>query len=196
MLKSIKNGVMALLLVTTLVGCDQKESLQAYYVNNQEAPNFMSVDIPVSFVNLENVELTADQKEAYESIDKLNMLGYQKKENNEEEYRAELEKVRVLLKDEKYEELFRGGNNKDGRVIIKYIGTDTTIDELIVFGNANATGFAIIRVLGDKMDPAKIMKLGDVINKIESEENAVQDFMEFFSPLTGKEIAIDSLSIE
>ncbi len=192
-MQSIKNAVMAVILVMVSWGCDQGLSLQSYYVNNQEAPNFISIDIPVSFVSLEHVELTEDQQEAYESIDKLNMLGYTRKDDNEEEYRAEIAKVSEILKDPRYEELFRGGNNRDGRVVIKYIGDDTTIDELIIFGNATERGFAIIRVLGDKMDPSKIMKLGDVVNEIQSEENAVQDFMNFFSPTS--KIELDSLDM-
>lgn len=178
--RSIKKMVMLLMLVAVIYSCNQGESLQSYYVNNQEMPNFISIDVPVSFVNIEDVELTEVQKEAYESIDKLNMLGYQLTEENEEDYRAELQKVKEILADERYEELFRGGNNKDGRVIIKYIGDDTTIDELIIFGNANDRGFAIVRVLGDNMEPAKIMELGKVVDKLKTEENQVQDFMNFF----------------
>ena len=49
----------------------------------------------------------------------------------------------------------------------------------------NNAGFGIIRVLGNKMEPAKIMKLGDVVNQISSEENAVEDFMRFFTPSSG-----------
>jgi hypothetical protein len=32
------------------------------------------------------------------------------------------------------------------------------------------------------MEPAKIMKLGDVVSQISSEENSVEDFMRFFRP--------------
>ena len=108
------------------------------------------------------------------------MLGYSISEANTEEYQAELAKINTILKDERYEELMRGGNAKDGKFIVKYIGDDSLIDELIVFGSSNERGFAIVRILGDDMDPAKILKLGDVINQIESDENSVQDFMEFF----------------
>ena len=177
---SIKKIVMAFFLVTALVSCNQGETLQGYYVNNQEAPNFISIDIPVSLVSFEDVELTEDQREAYESIDKLNMLGYQLSDDNEEEFKAELAKVKEILKDDRYEELMRGGNSKDGKFVIKYIGTDTTIDELIIFGSANERGFALVRVLGDDMKPAKIMTLGDVVGKLNTEENQVKDFMEFF----------------
>ena len=180
MYQSIKNAVVVLFLVATLSSCNQGETLQGYYVANQETPNFISVDIPVSFVNVDHIDLTDEQEEAYNSIDKLNMLGYSISEENTEEYKTELAKINTILKDDRYEELIRGGNAKDGKFVVKYIGDDTLIDELIVFGSSTERGFAIIRILGDDMDPAKIMKLGDVIGQIESDENAVQDFMQFF----------------
>lgn len=171
---------MSLFIVVALTSCNYGETLQSYYVANQETPNFISIDIPVSFVSIDDIELTDDQKDAYESMDKLNMLGYTLTDDNVEEYKAEITKVQLLLKDEKYQELFRGGNSSDGKVIIKYIGDDDSIDELIIFGNANDRGFAIIRVLGNNMEPAKIMQLGDVVSKMSSDENSVQDIMNFF----------------
>jgi hypothetical protein len=113
-------------------------------------------------------------------MDKLNMLGYQLTEDNKEEYQVELQKVQNILKDDKYQELFRAGNSKDGKVVVKYIGTDTTIDELILFGNMNDQGFAIVRILGNNMEPAKIMSLSDQIQNINSDENKVSEFMNFF----------------
>ncbi len=180
MYTSIKNSVMLLFIVAVLTSCNYGETLQSYYVNNQEKPNFISIDIPTSFVNIDETTLTEKQKDAYESIDKLNMLAYMLTDDNVEEYKAELAKVQNILKDEKYEELFRGGNSTDGKIIIKYIGTDTSIDELIIFGSANGKGFAIIRVLGDNMEPAKIMLLADVVKNATSEINNVSDFMNFF----------------
>lgn len=177
---SIKSSVMSLFIVAVLTSCNYGETLQSYYVNNQEAPNFVSLDIPTSFINIDKTTLSDEQKDAYESIDKLNMLGYTLSDDNVEGYKAELAKVQNILKDEKYEDLFRGGNSTDGRIIVKYIGTDTSIDELIIFGSANGKGFAIIRVLGNNMEPAKIMLLADVIKTATTEENNVKEFMDFF----------------
>jgi len=171
---------MLIIMVTALVSCDHSASLQSYFVANQETPNFISVDLPTSFVKLDETKLTETQKEAYESMDKLNMLGYQLTEDNKEEYQVELQKVQNILKDDKYQELFRAGNSKDGKVVVKYIGTDTTIDELILFGNMNDQGFAIVRILGNNMEPAKIMSLSDQIQNINSDENKVSEFMNFF----------------
>jgi len=177
---SIKNIVMSFFIAAVLMSCNYGETLQGYFVANQETPNFVSLDIPTSFVNLDKVSLTEIQKEAYESVNKLNMLAYRLSDSNIEDYKAELAKVQLILKDERYEELFRGGNSSDGKIIVKYIGTDTTIDELIIFGSAKDRGFAIVRVLGNNMEPAKIMSLGSVVNQMSTDENSVEEFMNFF----------------
>lgn len=180
---SIKNSVMLLFVVAVLTSCNYGETLQSYYVDNQETPNFISIDIPTSFVNIDKTTLTVEQKDAYESIDKLNMLGYMLNDDNVEEYKAELAKVQNILKNEKYEELFRGGNSNIGKIVVKYIGTDTSIDELIIFGSANEKGFVIIRVLGNNMEPAKLMLLGDVIKNANPNETNVIEFMDFFKSI-------------
>ena len=167
-------------MVVVLTSCNHGETLQGYYVANQETPNFISIDIPTSFVNIDEATLTDEQKEAYNSVDKLNMLGYTLTDDNVEEYKAELAKVQTILKDDRYEDLLRAGNSTDGKIIVKYIGTDTSIDELILFGTMKDKGFAIVRVLGDNMEPAKLMKLGDVIKNANPNENSVAEFMNFF----------------
>ena len=177
-MKTSINYIIAFFLVATLMSCSQGETLQSYFVEKQEKPNFMSIDIPLSFIDIEKTELTEVQQEAYESINKLNMLGYRLNEDNQEEYKTELAAVRTLLKNEKYQELFRGGNNTDGKVVVKYIGDDTTIDELIVLGTMPERGFAVVRVLGDEMEPAKIMKLGNVVSNFNSSEKITRLFQE------------------
>lgn len=180
MKSSIKVLITALILVVALSSCNQGETLQSYYVANQETPDFMSVDLPTSFVKVDKTNFTDVQKEAYKSIDKLNMLLFTAKEDNKETYQAELAKVKTILADEKYQDLFRGGNSTDGKVIIKYIGTDDTIDELIIFATANDKGFGIVRVLGDNMRPSKIITLGDALKNADFEETQIQEFSNFF----------------
>ena len=162
-----------------ILGCSQEPSLQTYFVAHQEASGFMSVDIPMSFLNPDEIELTDVQKEAVDSIDKLNMLAYSLKDGTETEFNSELDNIKTILKAEKYNDLMRGGNPADGKLYIKYIGEDSEIDELIVFGFSSANGFAIIRVLGDDMELSKIMKLESVIDQFDTENANVEDFMKF-----------------
>jgi len=179
MKSSIKTIITALILVVALTSCNQGETLQSYYVTNQETPDFMSVDLPTSFVQVDRTDFTDVQQEAYESIDKLNMLMFRGSDSNTETYKEELTKVKAILADEKYEDLFRG-STAEGKITIKYLGTDDSIDELIIFVRSPLKGFGIVRVLGDDMEPSKIITLGDALKNANFEESQIQEFSNFF----------------
>ena len=73
------------------------------------------------------------------------------------------------------------GSNKQGETL-KYLGEEEAIDEIIVFASDDEKGFALFRLLGEKMEPAKMMKLmsaiekGDLdVSKLESLGNIFQD---------------------
>lgn len=179
MRSSINTIIMALILVVAFTSCNQGETLQSYYVANQETPDFMSIDLPTSFVQVDKTDFTEVQKEAYKSIDKLNMLLFTAKDSNKETYKVEMDKVKTILADDRYDELFRG-STADGKVVIKYIGDDNSIDELIIFATASDKGFGIVRVLGDNMEPNKIITLGDALKNANFEETQIQEFSNFF----------------
>ena len=93
MIQSIKKSMVVLFLVAAFTSCNQGPTLQTYYVDNELKPGFVSGDVPVSILNVENIDLTEDQKEAYESIDKLNILAFQLSSDNMDAYKTELAKV-------------------------------------------------------------------------------------------------------
>ena len=180
MTSSINKLITMLVLVVTFTSCDQNPSLQTYFVDNELKPGFTSIDIPTSLLNIEQTSLTEEQKEAYKSIDKLNMLAFVLSDNNKSEYEVELNKVKEILKNPKYQELMRAGNSTDGKFVIKYLGDEDSIDELIIFGNANEKGFAIIRVLGDDMSAQKVVKLYSAVDASNINESQITQFTEFF----------------
>ena len=161
------------------LGCSSELTLQTYFVEHQETSGFMSVDIPMSFLNPDKIELSEDQQQAIDSIDKLNMLAYSLKDGTEDEFNTELATIKTILKAEKYNELMRGGNKAEGKIYIKHIGEDSEIDELIIFGFSTDNGFAVIRVLGDDMELSKIMKLENIVNQLDAKNANVEDFMNF-----------------
>ena len=73
----------------------------------------------------------------------------------------------------------RMGNSSDGKVQILYIGDDSEIDELIIFGYSFKKGFTVVRVLGDNMQLSKILQLGDVINQLDTENTNIDSFMKY-----------------
>ncbi|MBA6151299.1 DUF4252 domain-containing protein [Gelidibacter maritimus] len=176
----IRNLTVMTLLMATLYSCNQGPSLQSYYVDSQEQPNFLSIDVPLSMLNLDQQQLTQDQNDAYKSIQKLNMLAYKVTPDNIMEYEAEMAKVKTILDNPKYEELMRGGSPEEGTFTIKTLGKDDDIDEFILFGNIDSRGFAIVRVLGRDMNPNKIMTLASALDKANIDDSQLSQFTEFF----------------
>ncbi|WP_415189991.1 DUF4252 domain-containing protein [Psychroserpens sp.] len=177
---SIKSIITMLILVVTLQSCNQDQTLQTYYVDNELAAGFTSLDVPVSMLQIDEESLSEEELEAYESIEKLSLIAFVLDESNKEQMDVEYAKVLTILKDPKYEELMRGGNSTDGKFIIKCIGDGDNVDEFILFGNSNNTGFGVIRVLGDDMNFNKIAKLAAVLQDSDIESSQLKKFSEFF----------------
>ncbi|WP_452218839.1 DUF4252 domain-containing protein [Lacinutrix undariae] len=180
MKSSIKTIMMLAILITTLVSCNQDPTLQTYYVDNELQSGFTSLDVPTSFLKIDESTLTETQLEAYNSVDKLNMLAFVISEENKATFTTELAKLQTILKDSKYQELIRGGNAEDGRFTISFIGEEDDIDELILFGYSKDKGFATVRVLGDHMSVNKLMTLSSVLDKANLNEDDFKQFSEIF----------------
>ncbi|MEM9076510.1 MAG: DUF4252 domain-containing protein [Bacteroidota bacterium] len=147
-----------------MASCSSQQSLQEYYVDNSENPNFIALDVPASILKLNEQSLSTSQKEAVESLRKFNMLAFKKTADNVAEYRAEKAKVKEILKDEEFVELMKI-NSQYGKGVIKYLGDEDAIDEVIIYGDSKDMGFALVRVLGKNMNPAHIVQLMQALQK-------------------------------
>lgn len=156
--------IIGLLTALLLIACSSTQSLQEYYVDNAENPNFISLDLPASILNLEEANLTPIQREALQSLRKLNVLAFKKTTSNAASYKVEKAKVNEILKDDDFVELIKL-NSEYGKGVIKYLGDDDAIDEVVIFGNSDDKGFALIRVLGSNMNPAHIIQLLQAIQQ-------------------------------
>lgn len=179
-LQSIKKSVMFLFIIATLWSCNNGLTLQSYYVDKELKPGFQSLDIPTSFLDIEETSLTDEQKAAYRSVDKLNMLSFVISEDNKNQFDTELAKVKTIFKDAKYQELMRGGNTTDGKFMVKFIGDENNLDELILFGYSNQKGFAVVRVLGDDMNATHLVQLAMSMQNANISDSKVNEFMGFF----------------
>ena len=152
--------ILLLLVVVSLglVSCDNETSLQEYYVENQNNNQFLAFDIPASLLTGENSSLTAEQRATLETIRKVNILGFPKKEENSAFYEQEKEKLKAILKNKKYKQLFRYGGGQR-RAELYYMGEDDAIDELVIFGSDEDKGFGIARVTGNDMEPEAMIRL-------------------------------------
>lgn len=163
-----------------LVSCNQGETLQTYFVDHQETPNFTSIDIPTDIVDFKETELTPEQKEAFESIERLNFLGYKIKDSLDlTDYNNQLSKVNSILKNPKYNDLVEF-SDKGGKVVFKYLGDDDEAEEFILFGSSPELGFGVLRVLGDDMSPEKMVALVDALRRADVDESQMQGIMDFF----------------
>ncbi len=177
--KIINQILYTLVAAAFLVSCSSGVSLQRYFVDNQETKNFISQDLPLSMINVDQTEFTEEQKEAYNSVSKLNFLGYKADENNAEELQAEIETVKTILNDAKYKDLMEF-NDKGNKIVVKYIGDDEEADEVVVFGSSEDMGFAVVRVLGDNMSPDKMVTLMGAMQKADIDEKQIENIMNFF----------------
>lgn len=179
MQRTITYIVLSVLTAAMLISCNNGESLQGYFVDNQETTNFSSVDVPTTIVNFDEETLTKDQQEAYNSVKRLNFLGYKVKDNNVSDYNAEVTKVKRILNNEKYIDLIEF-NDKGAKVIVKYLGDEDVADELIVFASSKDVGFGIVRVLGNDMNPEKMATLVDAVQKADIDASQLDGIMDFF----------------
>ena len=171
--------LLTVLILTILTACSSEQSLQKYYVDSSENPNFLSFDVPASILNLEETELTPTQKEAVASLRKLNILAFKKNTNNAAEYEVEKTKVNAILRNSEYTELMKM-NTEYGKATVKYLGDDTAIDEVVIYGNSDDKGFALIRVLGDDMNPAHLVQLLQAIQKSDFKGEGLEKIGELF----------------
>ena len=169
----------ALAFVAMLLGsCASQQSLQEYYVDNKENPNFIFLDIPASILKMEEAELTDVQKEAVESLRKFNLLAFKKTSENVDEYKLEKAKVKEILKNDEFVELMKI-NSSYGKGVIKYLGEDDAIDEVIIYGDSKDQGFALVRVLGKNMNPSHIMQIMQAIQKSDYDGEALGEIGKF-----------------
>lgn len=147
-----------------LASCNSKPTLQKFFVENSEKKNFIALDVSSNILNVASEQLTAEQKEALNAFDKVNIIAFKADGTNQKEYQFEKDKLNGILKDEAYQQLIKVGSGSDG-ASISFVGTEDKIEEFIVYANKKENGFAVIRVTGDKMNPNHIMTMLSVLQK-------------------------------
>lgn len=167
--------------VLTFVSCDNNPSLQKYYVDSKENNEFISVDLPANILQLKNNDVSNEVKETLETIKKVNFLALQLTETNEALYTSEKLKVNAILKNPKYKQLMRMNMGK-GSVSVNYLGEEDAIDEVVIFGSDASKGFALVRVIGENMNPSEIMKIAQEI-KLDGDSAQLKQLGGLFSSL-------------
>ena len=141
-----------------LSGCNSEPTLQKYFVENSEKKEFIALDVSPSIINIDKTKLSAEQKTALASFDRMNILAFKLDDKNKAQYDIESQKVMQILKDEKYQELMKVGSGKDA-ASVSFVGDEDHIKEFILFAKKKENGFAVVRILGDDMNPNNILNM-------------------------------------
>ena len=157
-----KISMFAFVAAILATSCETAPSLQKYYVDSKENNAFISVDLPASIIQLKDSDVSEEVKKTLETIKKVNFLALQINDANVDLFNSEKEKVGKILKNPKYKQLVRM-KTLDGNVTVNYLGEEDAIDEVVIFGSDSKSGFAIVRVIGEKMNPAEIFNLAQEI---------------------------------
>lgn len=166
--------ILGIVSISLMISCSSEPSLQKYFVDHHSDADFIAVDVPTSLLDKETVELNKDEREALESIKKVNFLALQLTESNQSKYEEESAAIKKILDADKYETLMRFGS--DGtKAVLKYQGEEDDIDEVIVFAKNNEKGLALVRVLGDNMRPEKMAMLMKSVEKGKINLNAFKE---------------------
>lgn len=172
--------ITTLIFFAVLTACSSTQSLQEYYVDNSENPNFLKLDIPTSVLNLKEADLTDAQRDALESFQKLNILAFKKTSDNSDAYHTEMENVKTILKNDKFNELMKVSTGM-GKASVQYMGDDDAIDEVVIYGSSDDKGFALVRVLGDDMNPAHLMELIKALEKSDYKGEGLEQLESFLN---------------
>lgn len=164
--------------VLVFMSCDNKTTLQEYYVENQENNQFMALDIPASLLAADNNSLSAEERATLETIKKVNLMVFPMNDKNKASFEEEKNRLATILQDEKYESLIRyGGGSRKAELFL--VGEEDAIDEFIVFGSDDEKGFGVARVLGDDMEPEALVRLVRSFNEGDLNIQGLQSLTSF-----------------
>ena len=164
-------------LVVFATACKNEKSLQSYLVEANDKAGFSSIDVPVSSVLSPKADVSDDVKETIKSIKKINVVFLKKTQENETVYENEKATLKNLFKDNKDYKTLSSMKMKGMNVNLYYSGETDSIDEIVAFGYSQDVGVGVARLLGENMNPAKIM---EVINDIKMDSSNLQGFSAIF----------------
>lgn len=159
------------------MSCSNNKSLQSYLVESQEKDGFFYGDIPVSSLMTTKTKASEEVLETMKSIKKINVAFLKKTADNNEAYEKEKKELNGILAQEDYKNLMTM-KTKGMNVKIYYTGDTDSIDEVIAFGYNKEAGVGVARLLGENMNPAKVIEMMNSIN-IDG-DNIEKSFGSFF----------------
>ncbi|PQJ78106.1 DUF4252 domain-containing protein [Polaribacter porphyrae] len=166
-------------LVLFASSCKNEKSLQAYLVDTSGKEGFYTGDLPVSSVLSPKADVSDDVKETIKSIKKINIAYLPKTEDNTAAYETEKAKLKNIFTSDDYKNLM-SMKMKGMNVKVYYTGDTDAIDEVIAFGYSKKNGVGVARLLGDNMNPAKVIEMLENV-KIDGDSKSFEQFAKMFN---------------
>ena len=179
MINSVKHTMIAIISIMMLTSCSNQQSLQEYYVDNQENSDFILIDVPTSLIGNNMSLLSEEQQKVFKTVRKVNLMAYQTKEGDISKMQAERDKVKTILATDDYEELMKASSDM-GSMRLYFKGEEDAIDEVIFFGADENKGFMLARLLGDDMNVGDMMRLAQSLEKTDIDVSQFSSMMEVF----------------
>ena len=161
----MKKLLLLVSVVMLLCSCNDKPSLQKYFVENTESSKFIAVDLAPSIIKTDKMALSETEIAALKSFEKMNILAFRTDSTNSVGYEEEIKEVKTILKDESYQQLMKAGSGNDGAAIYFVGEDDEHIEEFVVLVGKKENGFAVVRVLGNDMNSTHIMNMLSLLQK-------------------------------
>lgn len=157
-------AVLCVLMTSFLFSCSDTMSLQKYYVEKTEDADFIIVNLPIDLQQFLKDELTPEELITMESIRKLNVLIFRGNDQNTTKMEREIRVLDQIISQKKYNSLTDFGMLKTKGKLV-FLGTEDKIDEGVVYVRNQDMGLAVVRILGNDMNPSALLLLTKKINK-------------------------------
>lgn len=161
----MKKIIVVFACVLILSSCDYKPSLQKYFVENTESSKFIAVDLAPSIIKTDKIPLSQTERAALASFEKMNILAFKTDSTNSTGYDQEIKEVKAILKDDSYQQLMKAGSGNNGAAIYFVGDDDEHIKEFVILAGKKENGFAVVRVLGNDMNPTHIINMLSLLQK-------------------------------
>ncbi|TVZ54928.1 uncharacterized protein DUF4252 [Lutibacter sp. Hel_I_33_5] len=177
-MKKITTILSILFVAVLLTSCKNDTSLQQYLVDSQDKTGFITVDVPTSFLQLRSNDVSDDVKETLKSIRKINLVALPIK-GNEAAFETEKATLNKLFKGNSDYKSLMSMKSKGIKVNLYYTGDSDSIDEVIAYGHGKDAGVGVARLLGENMNPGKIIEMMKNI-KVDADNVGLKQFSAIF----------------
>lgn len=179
-MKKITTIFSLVFLVLYASSCKNKKSLQSYLVDASGKEGFYSGDLPVSSLLSAKSNASEGVKETIKSIKKINVAFLQKTADNAAAYEIEKGKLKNIFKNNDTYKNLMSMKAKGMNVKVFYSGDTDSVDEVVAFGYGEEVGVGVARLLGENMNPAKIIKTLNSLD-LDGDSSSLKQFSKIFN---------------